>query len=103
MTAVAATRAEVDERLRGLREVLKAHAGGVALDRLTDNGRVSVRFTGMCQACPLRPITFRNVVRPALEDVNGVTEVEVSGSRISAEAEQRLAAAWIVVQYGKDA
>ena len=58
------------------------------------DGVVRLRYTGMCTGCPLRPVTTASTVRPALLDVEGIEAVEVEGSRISAEAEARLAAAF---------
>jgi Fe-S cluster biogenesis protein NfuA len=85
----AAVRARLDE----LRPVLDAHAGGVELVGV-EGGVVRVRYTGMCTGCPLRPLTTVSTLRPALLELDGVESVEVEGSRISAEAEARLAAAF---------
>jgi Fe-S cluster biogenesis protein NfuA len=85
--------AAVLARLDDLRLVLGAHAGGVELVEV-DRGVVRIRYTGMCTGCPLRPLTTASTVRPALLDVDGVESVEVEGSRLSAEAEARLAAAF---------
>jgi Fe-S cluster biogenesis protein NfuA len=83
----------VEERLDSLRPVLSAHAGGVELVSVAD-GVVRVRYTGMCTGCHLRPLTTAGTVRPALLALDGVTSVEVEGSRISAQAEARLARAF---------
>jgi len=85
--------ADVLERLDELRPVLAAHAGGIELVEVR-NGVARVRYTGMCTGCPLRPVTTASTVRPALLAVEGVEAVEVEGSRISAEAEARLAVAF---------
>ena len=81
--------ARVDE----LRRILDAHAGGIELVGVT-GGVVSLRYTGMCTGCQLRPLTTASTVRPALLAVPGVDAVEIEGSRISAEAEARLARAF---------
>lgn len=73
--------------------VLGAHAGGVELIEV-EAGAVRLRFRGMCTGCPLRPLTTVSTVRPALLELNGVESVEIEGSRISEEAEARLAAAF---------
>jgi len=80
-------------RIEELRPALDAHAGGVELVAV-EGGVVRLRFTGMCTGCPLRPVTTASTIRPALLDLRGVTAVEIEGSRISAEAEARLAAAY---------
>ena len=54
-----------------------------------------LRFTGMCTGCHLRPLTTASTIRPALLELEGVEAVEIEGSRISAEAEARLAAALV--------
>jgi len=90
---VSAPAAALDHRLDELRVVLGAHAGGIELVELV-GGVARVRYTGMCTGCPLRPVTTASTVRPALLGVEGVDELEVEGSRISAEAEARLAAAF---------
>ena len=84
--------APVLERLAELAPVLGAHAGGIELVEV-EGGLVRLRFTGMCTGCHLRPLTTASTIRPALLALDGVTRVEVEGSRISAEAEARLAAA----------
>jgi Fe-S cluster biogenesis protein NfuA len=89
--------AAVLERLEELRPALDAHAGGVELVEV-DRGVVRLRFTGMCTGCPLRPLTTASTIRPALLSLEGVEAVEIEGSRISAEAEARLAAAFAGVE-----
>jgi Fe-S cluster biogenesis protein NfuA len=81
------------ERLEELRPALDAHAGGVELVGV-EEGVVRLRFTGMCTGCHLRPLTMASTIRPALLDLEGITAVEAEGSRISAEAEARLADAF---------
>ena len=83
----------VEERLAQLGPVLGAHAGGIELVGFED-GVVRLRFTGMCTGCHLRPVTTASTIRPALLALTGVAAVEIQGSRISAEAEARLAAAF---------
>ena len=83
----------IEARLEALRPVLDAHAGGVELVEVR-GGVVRLRFTGMCTGCHLRPLTTASTIRPALLALDGVNDVEIEGSRISAEAEARLAAAF---------
>jgi hypothetical protein len=52
------------------------------------------RHAFSCTGCPLRPVTTASTIRPALLELDGVTAVEIEGSRISAEAEARIAAAF---------
>ena len=84
---------DVALRVDELRGVLSAHAGGIELVAVA-GGVARIRYTGMCTGCPLRPLTTVSTVRPALLELAGVESVEVEGSRISAEAEARLAAAF---------
>jgi Fe-S cluster biogenesis protein NfuA len=83
----------IEARLEALRPALDAHAGGVELLEVRD-GVVRLRFTGMCAGCHLRPLTTASTIRPSLLELDEVSEVEIEGSRISAEAEARLAAAF---------
>lgn len=78
-------------RVERVSEILKAHAGGVEVSRVEDDGELVLRFTGMCTGCPLRPVTLSGLVRPALLAVDGINSVSAEGVRISAEAEARLA------------
>ena len=57
------------------------------------DGAVRVSFTGLCTACWMRPVTLQNVVGPAFRDLDGVTDVQADGVRISAAAHQRLSQA----------
>jgi Fe-S cluster biogenesis protein NfuA len=77
-----------------LSRLIRAHAGGLELVSVDDeHGAVTVRYTGMCVGCEFRPVTTEGSVRPALLAVAGVTEVLITGMRVSAEAEARLAQA----------
>lgn len=76
------------ERVNGR---LAAHAGGVLLEQVDGAGVARLRFTGMCAACPAKPVTMSVVVAPALERVDGVTGVEAAGTRVSPAAAARLA------------
>ena len=84
------------ERLERLRPVLDAHAGGIEIVEVRGS-TVRLRFTGMCTGCHLRPLTTASTIRPALLELAGVEAVEIEGSRVSAEAEARLAAAFRLV------
>ena len=84
---------DVGLRIDELGVVLGAHAGGIDLVEIV-GGVARVRYTGMCTGCPLRPLTTASTVRPALLELDGIESVEVEGSRISAEAEARLVAAF---------
>ena len=81
---------EVQLQVQRLGRVLDAHAGGLQLVGTEADGSVTVRFTGMCCGCPLRPVSMAGLIRPALLSVEGVTAVSAEGGRISAEAESRL-------------
>jgi Fe-S cluster biogenesis protein NfuA len=85
--------ASVEERVQELSALMRTHAGGLELESVSDDGAVRVRFTGMCCGCAFRPLTMAGTIRPALAAVAGVTRVEAAGTRISAEAEERIATA----------
>jgi Fe-S cluster biogenesis protein NfuA len=84
------TKEAISARVDEISRVMDVHAGGIELVDVTDEGVVRVRFTGMCTGCPNRPLTTAWAVKPGLFDVDGVTGVEIEGSRISTEAEERL-------------
>lgn len=81
----------IEQRMDQLRRLLEMHGGGIELVELTPNGTARLRFTGMCTGCIARPLTTATTVRPLLHGVDGITAVEIEGSRISKEAEDRLA------------
>lgn len=82
----------LEATVAALSRLIRAHAGGLELVDVDDvAGIVTVRYTGMCRGCELRPVTTEGSVRPALLEVPGVTAVRVAGMRISAEAEARMA------------
>lgn len=85
--------AAVRERLGDLSRLMNTHAGGLELVDIDAEGHVTVGFTGMCTGCPFRPLTLAGTIRPGLLALHGVTSVTAKGSRISVEAEERLAAA----------
>jgi Fe-S cluster biogenesis protein NfuA len=86
-----ADRQEVEQTIEILSRMIRAHAGGLELRDLSEDGIVTVQYTGMCTGCEFRPLTTAGSVRPALMEVAGVTDVVVLGARISREAEERLA------------
>ena len=81
----------LEREIAELQRLLDVHAGGVELVELTADGTARLRFTGMCTGCVARPLTTATTVRPFLLAVDGVNAVEIEGSRISQEAEERIA------------
>jgi Fe-S cluster biogenesis protein NfuA len=87
---VTVDRDAVEARLRDVSRLLRTHAGGLAVEDVSDDGTVRVRFTGQCTGCMFRPVTLEATIRPALLDVPGVACVEADGCRVSEEASRRL-------------
>jgi Fe-S cluster biogenesis protein NfuA len=83
--------AALAEAMHLLSRLTAAHAGGVELAEVSDQGVVRVRWTGACTGCPFRPMTMAGTLKPVLLRVDGVRGVEAQGSRVSEEAEARLA------------
>jgi len=81
----------LSQSLEELQNVLAVHAGGIELVEVTSDGTVRLRYTGMCTGCLARPLTTATIVRPFLLALEGINAVEIEGSRISEEAEERLA------------
>jgi Fe-S cluster biogenesis protein NfuA len=78
--------------LRTVNQALYSHAG--ALEQVgVEDGVVQLRYTGMCAGCMFRPLTTYATVKPLFHEQFGL-DVEIIGSRISAEAEARVAAAY---------
>ena len=81
----------LNQDLGDLQRLLAVHAGGIELVELTPDGTARLRYTGMCTGCLARPLTTATTVRPFVLALEGVNAVEVEGSRISQEAEERIA------------
>lgn len=82
--------AALNARVAQVSAVMRSHAGGVELVGVSPDGEVELRFTGMCQGCPFRPLTMHATIVPGLSSVPGVTAVRAPGARISEHAVQRL-------------
>jgi Fe-S cluster biogenesis protein NfuA len=82
---------QIEARAQIASHLLQAYGGGVEVIPSGNAGGVRVRFTGLCTVCCLRPLTAANIVKPLLGDLDGVTDVEIGGYRISSEAMDRLA------------
>ncbi|WP_184863932.1 NifU family protein [Acidovorax soli] len=79
-------------RIASVNVLVRSHAGEIELVGVAGDGRVTVRYTGMCAGCDYRPVTTAGTVEPALLDVAGVTSVAVAGPRISEAACARIGA-----------
>jgi Fe-S cluster biogenesis protein NfuA len=79
-------------RVKAINVLIGSHAGEVEVVRVSPQGAVSIRYTGMCTGCEYRPVTTAGTVEPALLDVPGVSEVIVVGARVSEEALARIGA-----------
>lgn len=91
MSALAAVDGEqLERRIRDVSRAMAAHGGGIELVSVDARGKVRVRFVGLCAACQLRPLTFSATIEPALGAVDGVTEVQGDGARVSDEALERI-------------
>ncbi|MFM0277749.1 NifU family protein [Paraburkholderia sediminicola] len=84
-------REKLDRVINLVSRLIRSHGGGIELTGVTEEGTVSVRFTGMCTGCELKPITAVTAIRPALMEVDGVTDVQVAGVCLSAELKTKLA------------
>jgi Fe-S cluster biogenesis protein NfuA len=82
--------AAVRERVEMLSDFLAQHAGGLTLESIDDEGKVTVRYSGMCTGCLYRPVTMGATIRPFLMEIEGVTGVEAVGSRLNDRAHAKL-------------
>jgi Fe-S cluster biogenesis protein NfuA len=83
-------RPALEARVALVSRFISQHAGGVEIASVGQRGDVHLQFTGMCMGCPYRPVTMAATVRPALMEIDGVTEVHAVGSRVSEHAERRM-------------
>jgi len=86
------TIAEAEEILgRTVRPAIRGHAGDIHVVSVNDQGDVTVEFSGACQACPLRPVTFGTAIQPAFDGVPGVRSILCESVRVSSYATRRIA------------
>jgi Fe-S cluster biogenesis protein NfuA len=90
MSTLGVDRAAVERRVEEISRVMAVHAGAIELLDVAQDGAVRVRFTGMCQGCPMRPLTMLGTIEPALMAVPGITTVSADGARVSTEAAERM-------------
>ena len=74
-----------------VRPAVRGHGGDVRVVDVSAQGDVTVEFSGACQACPLRPVTFGTAIQPAFDSVAGVRSVRCESVRISPHAVRRMA------------
>jgi Fe-S cluster biogenesis protein NfuA len=89
--SVAAHVPEVEDAVRELNLALRTHGGAVELVGVDDD-MVTLRMVGLCAACLFKPITMEATIRPFIAERLGL-QVQMTGARISAEAQERLARA----------
>ncbi len=66
---------QVKEALELIRPAIQMDGGDIELLGV-ENGRVTVRLSGTCEACPISPVTLKQGVERILsERVPGITEV----------------------------
>lgn len=82
----------IQAALDPVRRRLRAHAGDVELVSVSEDGEVTLAFTGTCVACPAQAMTFGTAILPALERVPGVSKVSARGMTVSATAMRRIRA-----------
>jgi len=80
----------VTERLRHVRTRLRGHGGDVEVCRVSEDGEVTLEFTGACRGCPAIGFTYGSVVEPALNEMAGVTAVKAAQVNLSPAAIRRI-------------
>ena len=88
---IAPEQTELEERVAIVSHLLQAHGGGIELMPSSHEDVVRVKFTGLCTACCLRPLTTATIIEPVIGAMEGVRKVEVDGVRISEETMADLA------------
>lgn len=81
----------VNEALdRDVRPRVESHGGGVALETVSPEGEVILRFFGACTHCQLLPVTVGGRVMHTLKAIEGVTAIKVRDMRVSEKALERI-------------
>lgn len=83
---------EVESALaKDVRMFINSHAGDVKVVDISDDGDVTVEFSGACGKCPALSATFAIRVMPAVQSVPGVRGVSADNIHISEAALERVA------------
>jgi Fe-S cluster biogenesis protein NfuA len=83
---------EVESALaKDVRMFINSHAGDIRVVDITDDGDVTVEFSGACGRCPALSATFAIRVMPAVQAVPGVRGVSADNIHISEAALERVA------------
>jgi len=70
--------AKIDKELDKIRPFLQAHGGDIAIASFEgEDGILSLSLSGACNNCPLRNITYENIVKSQLEGIEGVKEIKL--------------------------
>ncbi len=75
---------------RDVRPRVESHGGGVALESVSAEGEVILRFFGACTHCQLLPVTVGGRVMHTLKAIAGVKAIKVRDMRVSEKALQRI-------------
>ncbi len=66
----------VNTALDKVRPFLIADGGNVSIEKITDDNKVMVKFTGACGHCPFSTYTFKSGIESTiLKEVPEITEV----------------------------
>ena len=69
----------VEEALNEVRPMLAADGGSIELVDVTDDGKVSLRLTGACSACPMSSMTLKmgveRVIKKRIPEIKEVVAV----------------------------
>jgi Fe-S cluster biogenesis protein NfuA len=78
------------DALDGVRRRIRAHAGDVEVVSVSDEGDVTLAFSGTCVACPAQAMTVGAAVLPAVEKLAGVRGVSIKGMTVSEASVRRI-------------
>lgn len=82
---------DLEAALAKVRPLILGHGGEIEVERISDEGVVSVRLSGACRACPNMAMTYVGPIRSFLMQVEGVSEVECAQVRASTATLDRVA------------
>jgi Fe-S cluster biogenesis protein NfuA len=90
--AAAPDKEAVLNALDGVRRRIRAHAGDVEVVSVSEQGDVTLAFSGTCVACPAQAMTVGAAVLPAVEKLAGVRGVSIKGMTVSEASVRRIRA-----------
>ena len=78
------------DALDDVRRRIRAHAGDIEVMSISEDGDVTLGFSGACAACPSQAMTIGAAVLPVVEKIQGVRTISIRGMTVSTAAMRRI-------------